>query len=149
MDICLKDITKDNWLDMIELKITKEQENYVALNSESIACSKFYDDYVNKGIYLDNTAIGFMQYFPNHYEGKPNEIYIDQLMIDVNHQGQGYGKKAIQLVLSEIKKMPQYQTISICYVQGHTVMKKFFENFGFEVIQQDEFDETIMVLKVN
>ncbi len=37
----LKDITKDNWVDIICLEITKEQEDFVALNSESIAASKF------------------------------------------------------------------------------------------------------------
>lgn len=35
MNINLRDVNKDNWLDIIELEISKEQENYVALNSES------------------------------------------------------------------------------------------------------------------
>ncbi|MCL1080378.1 hypothetical protein L2734_19980 [Parashewanella spongiae] len=65
MKINLRDITKDNWVDMIELEITKEQEDFVALNSESIAASKFHDDYVNRGIYLDDEAVGFIQYYPN------------------------------------------------------------------------------------
>ena len=42
MDISLKEVTKDNWLEVIHLEITKEQEDYVALNSESIAESHFY-----------------------------------------------------------------------------------------------------------
>lgn len=41
MTITLKDVTKDNWVDIICLEITKEQEDFVALNSESIAASKF------------------------------------------------------------------------------------------------------------
>ena len=146
MEINLREITKDNWLDMIELEITKEQENYVALNSEAIAASKFYDYYVNRGIYLGDKPVGFIQYYPNFDDGKPNEIFIDQLMIDVGHQGNGYGTKAIGLVLDEIKKLAGFNAISICYVEGHDVMKKFFERFGFEVVEQDEFDETIMEL---
>ncbi|GAA3930897.1 GNAT family N-acetyltransferase [Litoribacillus peritrichatus] len=146
MEIQLKDITKDNWVDMIDLEITKEQENYVALNSESIAASKFYDDYVNRGVYLGDEAVGFVQYYPNHEEGKPNEMFIDQLMIDVNHQGKGYGTKAIELVLHEIKQREDARSISICYVEGHDVMKRFFERFDFKVVDQDEFDETIMEL---
>lgn len=43
MDINLREINKDNWLDMIELEISKEQEKYVALPSEAIAASKFYN----------------------------------------------------------------------------------------------------------
>ncbi|WP_199611050.1 GNAT family N-acetyltransferase [Flocculibacter collagenilyticus] len=146
MDISLKDITKDNWVDMIELEITKDQEDYVALNAESIAASKFYDYYVNRGIYLGDKPVGFIQYYPNYEDGKPNEIFIDQLMIDVEHQGKGLGTKAVELVINEIKQLKGFNAISICYVEGHDVMKPFFERFGFKVIEQDEFDETIMEL---
>lgn len=148
MTISLRDITKDNWVDMIELSITKEQEDYVALNSESIAASKFYPDYVNRGIYIGDKAVGYIQYFPNHYEGKPNEIYIDQLMIDVAEQGKGYGRKAVALVIEEIKRLNGFNRISICYVEGHDVMRGFFEGFGFRVVAQDKYDETIMELDI-
>lgn len=148
MSINLRAVTKENWVDMIELEITKKQQDYVALNAESIAASKFYDDYVNRGIYLGDKPVGFIQYFPNHYEGKPNEIYIDQLMIDVQEQGKGYGKAAIALVIDEIKQLKKYSRISICYVEGHDVMKGFFEDFGFHVVDQDEYDETIMELDI-
>lgn len=146
MELNLREITKDNWLDMIELEITKEQEDYVALNAEAIAASKFYDHYVNRGVYLGDKPVGFIQYYPNYADGKPNEIFIDQLMIDVNHQGKGYGTKAISLVLDEIKQLEGFTSISICYVEGHDVMKDFFERFDFKVVDQDEFDETIMEL---
>ncbi|MGB0893824.1 MAG: GNAT family N-acetyltransferase [Parashewanella sp.] len=146
MKINLRDITKDNWVDMIELEITKKQENYISLNSEAIAASKFHDDYINRGIYLDNEPVGFIQYYPNLPDNKPNEIFIDQLMVDVKHQGKGYGTEAIRLVLQEIKQIPNCNAISICYVEGHDVMRQFFERFGFQVIDQDEFDETIMEL---
>lgn len=146
MNINLRDITKDNWVDMIELEITKKQEDFVALNSESIAASKFYDHYVNRGIYLDDKPVGFLQYYPNLADNKPNEIFIDQLMIDVQHQGKGYGTEAVRLAIEEIKLLEGFNAISICYVEGHDVMKGFFERFGFQVIDQDEFDETIMEL---
>lgn len=146
MNINLRDITKDNWVDMIELEITKEQENYVALNSESIAASKFYDYYINRGIYLDDKPVGFIQYYPNYDDGKPKEIFIDQLMIDKKFQGKGYGTKAIERVVEEIKQLEGFTSILICYVEGHDIMKKFFERFGFVVVEQDEFDETIMEL---
>lgn len=146
MDINLRAITKDNWLDMIELEISKEQENYVALPSEAIAASKFYDYYVNRGIYLGDNPVGFLQYYPNYRDEKPQEIFIDQLIIDLAHQGKGYGSKAVGLALEEIKALSGFNAVSICYVEGHDVMKDFFERFGFKVVEQDEFDETIMEL---
>lgn len=146
MEVNLQEVTKDNWVDMIDLDITKEQEQFVALPAEAIAASKFYDYYVNRGVYLGDKPIGYIQYYPNFEDKKPNEIFIDQLIIDVSLQGQGYGSQAIELVLEEIKQLEGIDSVSICYVEGHDVMKKFFEQFGFKVIEQDEFDETIMEL---
>ncbi|MCY7297097.1 GNAT family N-acetyltransferase [Alteromonas sp. a30] len=146
MKINLRDITKDNWVDMIDLEITKEQEKFVALPAEAIAASKFYDYYVNRGVYLGDKPIGFIQYYPNYDDGKPNEIFIDQLLIDTSLQGKGYGSEAVKLVLEEIKQLDGFNSVSICYVEGHDIMKKFFEKFSFQVVEQDEFDETIMEL---
>ncbi len=146
MKINLRDITKENWVDMIDLEITKEQEKFVALPAEAIAASKFYDYYVNRGIYLGDKPVGFIQYYPNYDDGKPNEIFIDQLLVDISLQGNGYGSEAVKLVLEEIKKLKGFNSVSICYVEGHNIMKKFFEKFSFEVVEQDEFDETIMEL---
>ena len=36
------EVSKDNLLDVIHPKTTKEQENYVALNAKSIAVSDFF-----------------------------------------------------------------------------------------------------------
>ena len=147
MGISLREVTVENWLDMIDLEITKEQEDFVALPAEAIAASKFYEYYVNRGVYLDDKAVGFIQYYPNFRDGKPNEIFIDQLLIDVKHQGEGYGSAATKLALEEIKALRGFNSISICYVEGHDIMKRFFERFDFKVIEQDEFDETIMELQ--
>ena len=149
MSIHLRDVTKENWVDIICLEISKKQEDYVALNSESIAASKFHQHYVNRAIYNGDEAVGYIQYYPNLAENKPNEIYVDQLMIDVKHQGKGFGTKAIAEVLTEIKQLEGFNTVSICYVEGNDAMKGFFERFGFQVIEQDEFDETIMVLELS
>ena len=122
----------------------KSQEN--KKNTLPFQQKQLQDYYVNRGVYLGDKPIGFIQYYPNFDDEKPNEIFIDQLLIDVSLQGQGYGSKAIKLVLDEIKQLDGFNSVSICYVEGHDVMKKFFEQFNFKVVEQDEFDETIMEL---
>lgn len=95
---------------------------------------------------MGDDLVGFLQYYPNYRDEKPQEIFIDQLIIDLSHQGKGYGSKAVELALEEIKALSGFNAVSICYVEGHDVMKDFFERFGFTVFEQDEFDETIMLL---
>ncbi|MBX9403002.1 GNAT family N-acetyltransferase [Lysobacter sp. BMK333-48F3] len=147
-NISLREVTADNWVQVICLEITREQEDYVALNSESIAASKFHQHYVNRAIYLDEEPVGFLQYYPNLRNGRPDEIFIDQLMVDASRQGQGIGTRAVALALDEIRRRDDCGAISVCYVEGHDIMRPFFERFGFRVVEQDEFDETIMRLEL-
>ena len=148
MKVSLREVTKDNWLDVIHLEITKEQEDYVALNSESIAESSFYPHYVNRAIYLDDKVVGFMQYYQELEEGLPDEFYIAQFMVDVKYQGQGIGKIATELVINEMKAIPECKKITILYMPGHHAMRKFYSQFGFIVTEEDEEDGVVMELDV-
>lgn len=148
MDVSLRDVTKENWLDVIHLEITKEQEDYVALNSESIAESSFYPYYVNRAIYRGDDVVGFIQYYQELEEGLPDEFYIAQFMVDKKCQGQGIGKIATELVISEMKAIPECKKITILYMPGHHMMRKFYSQFGFVVTEEDDEDGVVMELNV-
>ncbi len=148
MDISLREVTKDNWLDVVHLQISKEQEDYVALNAESIAESSFYPHYVNRAIYRGDTVVGFLQYYQELDEGLPDEFYIAQFMVDLKLQGQGIGTKATELVIKEISQIPECKIISILYMPGHHAMRQFYSRFGFAVTEEDDEDGVVMELKV-
>ena len=148
MNVTLRDVTKDNWLYVIHLEITKEQEDYVALNSESIAESSFYSHYVNRAIYREDEVVGFIQYYQELEEGLPDEFYIAQFMVDVKYQGQGIGKIATELVINEMKGIPECKKITILYMPGHHMMRKFYSQFGFVVTEEDDEDGVVMELDV-
>lgn len=148
MEISLREVTKDNWLDVIHLDISKEQEAYVALNAESIAESHFNPHYVNRAIYSNEKVVGFLQYYQELEEGLPNEFYIAQFMVDLKLQGQGIGTKATELVIDEISQVPECKVISILYMPGHHSMRDFYSRFGFVVTEEDEEDGVVMELQV-
>lgn len=148
MKISLRDVTKGNWLDVINLEISKEQEDHVALNAESIAESHFYDHYVNRAIYRGEDVVGFLQYYQELEEGLPEEFYISQFMVDLKLQGQGIGTKATELAIAEISKIEACKVISILYMPGHHAMRRFYQHFGFEVTEEHEEDGVVMELKV-
>lgn len=148
MEITLRPVTKDNWLDVIHLEISKEQEEYVALNAESIAESSFYEHYVNRAIYRGEQVVGFLQYYQELEEGLPDEFYIAQFMVDLRLQGQGIGSRATELVIAEISQIPACKIISILYMPGHHVMRDFYAKFGFKVTEEDEQDGVVMELEV-
>lgn len=148
MEISLREVTKDNWLDVINLQISKQQQDYVAQNAESIAESHFYDHYVNRAIYRGEEVVGFLQYYQELEEGLPDEFYIAQFMVDLKLQGQGIGTEATRLAIAEISQIPECKIISILYMPGHHAMRDFYARFGFVVTEEDENDGVVMELKV-
>ena len=60
MNINLKPVTKENFEDICDLAVSKAQQEYVAENSWSLLESKYHIGYTTRGIYLDNTPVGFL-----------------------------------------------------------------------------------------
>ena len=112
----LRDVTADNWEEVVDLKVSKDQKGFVASNAYSIAESKF-DPYVKpRAIYAGKRAVGFLMYETLHYEGKPHDYSIYRLMIDKRQQGKGYGRRALEQAIDEIKQdaMPGGSPFAMC-----------------------------------
>lgn len=82
--IYLKPIDKNNWEEAIRLSVKKEQQTLIASNLYSIAEVQFLDDFYAKGIYLDETMIGFTMF---GIDSDDNNYWIYRLMIDKNFKG--------------------------------------------------------------
>src|SRR5262245_45069621 len=83
----LRDVTADNWEEVVDLKVSKEQKGFVASNAYSLAESKF-DPYVRpRAIYAGERVVGFLMYETLESEDRPHEYSIYRLMIDKRQQG--------------------------------------------------------------
>ena len=130
----LKTITKDNWIKAISLRVREDQKNFVASNAFSLAQLNFLEDFHAKGIYLDNEMIGFTLY---GIDEEDHEYWIYRMMIDERHQGKGYGKEAVKLVIEDIKniKEDRHQTITLSYEPTNDHAKRIYEKMGFQEIE--------------
>jgi diamine N-acetyltransferase len=100
----LRDVTADNWEEVVDLEVSDEQEDFVADNAYSLAESKF-DPYVKpRAIYAGKHVVGFLMYESLESDGKPHDYSIYRLMVDKRHQGRGYGRAALELAIDEIKQ---------------------------------------------
>lgn len=126
----LETITKDNWLKAISLRVREDQVNFVASNAVSLAQLNFLDNFHAKGIYLGEEMIGFALY---GIDEDDHEYWIYRMMIDQKHQGKGYGKEAIQLVIDDIlaNKEERHQTITLSYEPENEHAKRIYEKIGF------------------
>jgi len=131
----LRDIIEDNIVECMELSISPEQSDFVAPNAETLA--EAYILTVNNAallkpyvVYAEGQMVGFIIY------GKwadNNEYHNWAIMIDKQFQGRGYGKSAIELLLSEIRSQPfgAADKITAAYEKQNTASQKLFKAFGF------------------
>lgn len=172
--IHLEKVNWDNYEKVLKLRVTKEQENFVASNEYSLihaflAMSESEPVFAF-AIYKDKTIIGFIQLcYDNDWTGYEHEKWLQsdeyksyegkyyyaiwRFMIDKKYQNKGYGKKAFQLALDFIKTKPagdaEYMTLS--YESENTVAKNLYASFGFreyfnEYLEKD--DEITCLLKM-
>lgn len=145
----LRDVTADNWEEVVDLEVSDEQEDFVADNAYSLAESKF-DPYVKpRAIYAGKRVVGFLMYELLESDGRPHDYSIYRLMIDKRQQGKGYGRAALELAIDEIRQDRHVNRITISYVPGNPVSKRFYGSLGFQEVGLDEDGEMIAELAMS
>ena len=144
-------ILSDNLEECISLDFLPEQTGFVAPNAISLA--EAYDmnranSETGKGdiampfaVYENGKMVGFVMYgylLPSDddesYCKDEPYYYFWRLLIDKNHQGRGLGRKAVDLLMEEIKKKPCGEA-SYCYTSyepSNTASKATFAAYGYE-----------------
>lgn len=163
--IHLEKIDAKNVWDVLDLKLKREQKEFVASNEVSIVqayaaidtkCDAYPFAVVN-----GKKVVGFLMVCYN--EGAFYEIYgevppkslvnnysICRLMIDKRYQGRGYGRQTIQLALDFIKTWPSGQAgyCEISYEPENIVAKTLYQSCGFEENGEMDGQEVVAVLKL-
>lgn len=130
----LVDITKENWLTTVFLTTNQNghatiTETFVASNALSIVQSMFETGWIIKGIQVDDKLVGFTMY---GYSEDNLQYEICRFMIDAVYQGRGYGKAAIPLIMDELKKMDDCNSIYLSTEPENDKARKLYESFGFQ-----------------
>ena len=133
MDIILKDITNDNWIQCIKLSTNKDKtltifEEFVASNAVSIAQSKIQEGWITKAIYYEDTMVGFTMY---GYCNDNDLFELCRLMIDYKYQQKGYGTRALVKIIDELKKWEDCKEIFLSFDPENIIGKNLYEKFGF------------------
>ncbi|MCK5297349.1 MAG: GNAT family N-acetyltransferase [Candidatus Heimdallarchaeota archaeon] len=125
MSVTLKDITRENFEELISLFVDQEQEQFVASNLYTIAQMQFKEEKIAKGVYVDEKAVGLIAYDLEDYD-------IWRLMIDARFQGNGYGRKAMEIVLDILRKDSRLETARTSIVVENVAMRNLIVSFGFK-----------------
>lgn len=159
--LSLQRIDGRNVWDILKLKVSKEQQSYVAGNDVSLI-----EAYISKtengqifpfGIYKDDVPVGFLMIgfgIDSSWDDAPaiaqNNYDLRRLMIDIKYQGRGYGKEALNLALEFIHTFPcgKAEYCWLSYEPENKVARDLYRSFGFVETGEKDGEELIAVLKL-
>ena len=147
INVTLEEINGHNFEAFMEMELPEHQRDFIASNAFSIAQARFYADYIPRGIYCDGEPAGFLLY-DRRSNDSVGEYGIYRFMVDFPRQGKGIGRRAMALLLDELKAKPDARLITICYKPDNATARSFYQSFGFQETGLDEIGEMIAVIRV-
>ncbi len=147
--VTLREITEDSVSDVLRLKVSPEQEQFVAPNAYSLAQALFSKTAWYRAIYLDDTPVGFVMISDDSLLPEPPanpQIVIWRFMVDENYQGQGIGRTALQLVIDHVRSKGGFKLLEVSYVPGEGSPEGLYLRAGFRHTGRQDEDELVLEL---
>lgn len=136
--ITLKPVDETSFYQVLKLTVREEQKHWVADNATSLAeCWLYRDngDVFPYAVWAGDEVVGFVLLDIDEEE---NQCMIWRLMIDQTHQGKGYGRAAVEVVIALATADPVCDHVRADYVKGNDKMAHLLIDLGFEAFNQDE-----------
>jgi len=124
----LREVTRETVRAVCGLGVRPEQRDYVAPNVRSIAEAYFEPRAWFRAVYAGDEPVGFLMV---REDTEQNEFYLWRFMIAAEHQGKGYGRRALELLVDTIRGRGATELIS-SYVPGEHSPRGFYLRLGFE-----------------
>lgn len=141
--ITLKEITKENFWECIDLSVADDQTEFVTSNAVSIAQSKVQPECVPLAVYEGDTMLGFAMYCIDADYG---EYWIYRLMIDKRYQGKGFGGQALDKLLDIIRQDKSHNKVFLGVHPESIAAVQIYQRAGFDFTGELFDSEHIMRL---
>ena len=144
----LNEITEENFIDAFNLKLGEGQETFVSHPIRSLAQAYVYRNQCQPfGIYYDDEMVGYVMII---YDYDIPEYDIWHMMIDVTHQGKGYGKEALEHVIEYIKTKPfgDSNKVTLTCNKDNIKALNLYINMGFMKTGVEDEDEIVLSMVV-
>jgi diamine N-acetyltransferase len=128
-EVTLREITKENLWSILRLKVTPDQEQFVASNAVSLAEAHFEPELPYfRAIYAGDVPVGFLML---EYNAEEQFYALWRLMVDKQYQKHGYGRKALELLFAHVKTLPKSDVLYTSCVPAEGGPGLFYEKMGF------------------
>lgn len=131
----MKQVTRENWLEALDLQVKEEQRAFVPTVAVSLAKVHVKPDgdlveYLPFAIYEGDTMVGFAMHA--FVESTTDMYWINGFLIDSRHQGKGYGKAALSALVDYIKnRFSQCEEVRLTVHKDNHAAQRLYRGFGF------------------
>ena len=149
----IRPVTIGNWRELAKLKVSEDQNRFVASNLYSIAEAQFGFDHEGHwdlhpfGIYDGDTPVGFLMYGFN-FDHPTRQAFIIRLMVDEKLQGRGYGRFGMEKMLEIFRADERVKEVGISYEPENDAARTLYASLGFVEPGEMLGDEVLAVLKL-
>ena len=124
-------ITEDNWMEVASLSVKEEQKKYVAPAIGILARGYVYRDCNVKIYAFENDGVIVGAALVREFTDEPLGYDLQQFMIDEQYQRKGYGSRALQQILDELRKEGHYDHVELCVKKADVEAIRLYEKHGF------------------
>ena len=126
----LREITKSNFEEVVNLKVADDQTAFVSTVAHSLAQAWVYRETAFPfAVYADDVPVGFVML--GYYESR-KQYTLWKFLIDEKHQNKGYGKQALRLAIAYLMETFHPEEIYTGVCPGNECAKHLYFPFGFE-----------------
>lgn len=144
-EVTLREITGESVRAICALEVAPEQRGFVAPNAISIAQAHFEPKAWFRAVYADDDPVGFVMLFE---DAEKPEYFLWRLMVDAGHQGKGYGRRTLDLVVERVRGLPGAAELLTSYVPGDAGPRDFYLRYGFVETGEVEGAERVIRLEL-
>lgn len=140
----LREITGDNIDEVLELRVSEEQSDFVQPIAVSLAKAwAFRSTAFSFAVYAHDKVVGFIML--GHYELKW-QYTVWQFLIDERFQNRGYGREALRLGIHFLTDRFDVKEVYLGVKHDNLAAKGLYSSFGFA--ETGESTETAVEMKL-
>ncbi|HUF01711.1 MAG TPA: GNAT family N-acetyltransferase [Gaiellaceae bacterium] len=143
--VTLREITADTVRQVTALDVTPEQRGLVASNAVSIAQAYFEPKAWFRAVAAGDELVGFVMVYR---ERAASTFHVWRFMVDARHQGRGYGRRAMELLIEEARSDGATE-VTLSVVPGDGSALDFYAGLGFEETGEIDDGEVAMRLPLD
>ena len=151
--VTIRPIDRENWREALTLAVQPSQQPFVA-EYEPIVLIGLAKAYVGSlgliwlpyAIYADDLMVGFVAvaYGPE----SQHQYWIYHFFIDQGHQGKGFGKLALSVLIERIKtQFPNCHRINLTVHPENVTAQHLYTRAGFTATGETAYDEPLYQLQ--